>query len=470
MADEKDLDSTLEPEPASGETPEEDLDDSRENEVALALEEGDEPPDFASGDDLDDYDFEETAEGDGRDGGLLGRFGLDKRRLIIFGSAGAGGLVALIIGAFLIFGGGPPEGTSITVLTVDLVPRAAKEPSARKGLLTPPTAAGGEANAEDSPAGAPKNLGEPKTLNQMAGTDAPREAGPADGIVVAAMTAASFGPAPRQQPAVALVPAPDPALVEEGAAGPLPKIGADGREPWQIYKKPHDGDPNEKRIAIIVGGLGLSTAATQAAIERLPASVTLAFDSYAPNLRNWLAQAREAGHEVLISVPMEPANFPFSDPGPLALKTDVDAESNIKKLNQILGQATGYVGVVNVMGSQFAGSEAAIKPILQSLNDRGLMYVDDGMVERSQAPKLADSMGMPWAIGNAKIDAVESRAAISAKLSELEALAQKTDSAIGLAEPTPITIAQLSSWIPTLAAKKLVLAPISALAVVTRKK
>lgn len=463
MADEKDLESTLEPDSESGETPEVVLGDSPENEAAPVFEERDEPPDFRSGDGLDDYDFDETVEDGDKDGGRIGLFGLDNRRLIIFGSAGAGGIVALAIGAFLIFGGGPPEGTSITVLTVDLVPRAAKAPSARKGLLTPPSAERGKADAENA-------LGGPKTLNQMAGAEAPVEAGPGDGIVVAAMTPASFGPAPPRQPSLALIPAPDPALVEEGVAGPLPKIGVDGREPWQIYKKPHDGDPNEKRIAIIVSGLGLSTAATEAAIERLPASVTLAFDSYAPNLRNWLAQARAAGHEVLISVPMEPANFPFSDPGPLALKTDVDAENNIKKLNQILGQATGYVGVVNVMGSQFAGSEAAIKPILQSLNERGLMYVDDGMVERSQAPKLADSMGMPWAKGNTKIDVVESKAAISAKLSELEALARKTESAIGLAEPTPITIAQLSSWIPTLAAKKLVLAPISALAVVTRVK
>lgn len=469
MADKEELDPPPEFEPDPDEAPDETAvamaDDVADDVADDAL--GDAPGDaagkddgeldFASGDDLDDYAFDDNDD-DAGDQGLKGRLSgllkLDRRRLIIFGSAGGGGIVALILATFLIFGGGPPEGTSVTMLSVDLVPRVATKPSARKGLLTPPAAG--------------KSSG-PRTLNQMANDDTPVPTGPGEGIVVAAMTPAAFGPTPLKQPAVALIPAPDPALVEEGAAGPLPKVGSDGREPWQIYKKPHAGDPDEKRIAIIVGGLGLSRVATQAAIDRLPAAVTLAFDSYAPNLRNWLAQARAGGHEVLISVPMEPANFPFSDPGPLALKTDVDAENNIKALNQVLGLATGYVGVVNVMGSQFTGSEAALKPILQSLHERGLMYVDDGMVESSQAPKLADTIGMPWAKGNAKIDAVMSKSAIAAKLAELEALARKTDSAIGLAEATPVSIAQLTAWASTLAPKKLVLAPISALAVVTRK-
>ena len=41
-----------------------------------------------------------------------------------------------------------------------------------------------------------------------------------------AAPAAAIGP---------LVPAPDPALVETTADGPLPKIARDGRKPWQVY-------------------------------------------------------------------------------------------------------------------------------------------------------------------------------------------------------------------------------------------
>ena len=55
-------------------------------------------------------------------------------------------------------------------------------------------------------------------------------------------------------------------------------------------------------------------AATIAAINHTPAEVTLAFDPYAKNVGDWVGLARTAGHETLISLPMEPDDFPTSDP------------------------------------------------------------------------------------------------------------------------------------------------------------
>ena len=46
--------------------------------------------------------------------------------------------------------------------------------------------------------------------------------------------------------------------------------------------------------------LGLSRAATEAAIAKLPPSVTLAFSPYARNLKTWPERAKGAGHEVLV--------------------------------------------------------------------------------------------------------------------------------------------------------------------------
>ena len=70
------------------------------------------------------------------------------------------------------------------------------------------------------------------------------------------------------------------------------------------------------KIAIVVSGLGLSAKATTAALDSLPAGVTLGFAPYAGDVQHWVAQARQRGHEVLLEVPMEPFDFPDSDPGP----------------------------------------------------------------------------------------------------------------------------------------------------------
>src|SRR3546814_13020009 len=44
--------------------------------------------------------------------------------------------------------------------------------------------------------------------------------------------------APQSEVAAGLHPHPDPQLIQQGKLGPLPIIGADGREPWQFYARP----------------------------------------------------------------------------------------------------------------------------------------------------------------------------------------------------------------------------------------
>src|SRR3984885_6001362 len=117
--------------------------------------------------------------------------------------------------------------------------------------------------------------------------------------------------APPQPPApTGLGPAPDLALVEAAPIGPLPKIEAlpDGRtrQPWQVYARPFDAPDTKPRVAVLLTGLGLSSAPTEAAINRLPPEVTLSFSPYAEHLGDWLQAARAAGHEVLLDLPLEP--------------------------------------------------------------------------------------------------------------------------------------------------------------------
>ena len=101
-----------------------------------------------------------------------------------------------------------------------------------------------------------------------------------------------------------------------GPAGPLPIIAPDGRTPFEAYRRPFVPD-NRPKVALVIGGLGLNSRATQTAIEALPAEVTLSFSPYADGLQGWIDRARAAGHEVLLEIPMEPVDFPDNEiPGP----------------------------------------------------------------------------------------------------------------------------------------------------------
>jgi len=97
----------------------------------------------------------------------------------------------------------------------------------------------------------------------------------------------------------------DPALVENTAEGPLPRIADDGRKPMNVYAgtAPAGG---KFKIAIVVNGLGLSAIATKAALDALPGNVTLGFTPYGADAGKWVSDARARGHEVLLQVPMDP--------------------------------------------------------------------------------------------------------------------------------------------------------------------
>ena len=276
-------------------------------------------------------------------------------------------------------------------------------------------------------------------------------------------------PGPEPQPSapsqeVALRVAPDPELLAPSPNGPLPVIAPDGRQAWQAYARSFT-DPEERpRIAILLGPLGLIEAASYSAIQQLPATVTLAFAPYTRNLDEWIAQARAGGHEVILHIPMEPFDYPNSDPGPHTLLTSISADDNIQRLEWLLGRATGYIGVSNFMGDRFTSSADHLRPVLEVLKSRGLMFLDAQASRNSVAARVALDLGVPRALNNRFIDSEASRIAIDARLFELERIAKQVGTAVGIGFPYPVTIERIASWAPTLAGKGLILAPLSAVA------
>ena len=86
---------------------------------------------------------------------------------------------------------------------------------------------------------------------------------------------------------VRLTPAPDKRLVERSHFGLLPRVGADGARPADVYARPVVEPAELKgapRVAIMVGGLGIDEKGTIAAIDKLPTAVSLAFAPYGADL------------------------------------------------------------------------------------------------------------------------------------------------------------------------------------------
>lgn len=275
---------------------------------------------------------------------------------------------------------------------------------------------------------------------------------------------------PESAPTIALAPAPDRQLTEKGAHGPLPRISADGRRPMNVYARPVATSTklpsNAPRIAIMIGGMGLSQNATRHALEKLPPPVTLAFAPYGQSLAGQVAHAREQGHEVILQAPMEPYDLAGDGPGPRMLRTAAAKAEIRDNLHWLMSRFPGYVGVANFLGAKFLADPSALAAVIEETGSRGLFLLDDGSSPQSLVGKVASAAAAPYLIADLIIDADRSGAAIEKALLQLEAVAREKGVAVGVATGLPETVDRIAAFTASLERRGIALVPVSA-AVVT---
>jgi len=260
----------------------------------------------------------------------------------------------------------------------------------------------------------------------------------------------------------------DQRLLETTRHGAIPKIAPDGARPFTLYAHPRKlpaDKTDAPRIAIIVGGLGISATGTADALAKLPAPVTLGFAPYGADLDKLAERARAENHDVLLQAPMEPFDYPDNDPGPQTLLTSLTPDQNIDRLHWQMSRFQGYVGIVSYMGARFTASEQSLAPVLRETAKRGLIYVDDGASPRSVASQFAGSHNLPFAKADVVIDTVPTPVEIDRALARLEMAARDHGTAVGLANALPGTVTRIAEWAKKVEARGFVLVPITMVAV-----
>jgi len=353
-------------------------------------------------------------------------------------------------------------GATVTVKLPGEEPQATELPAVR-----PEDSAEDEAEREDEEAEDTEDSEEVEESETAAleETEESEEAGEGDEPSDSAGAMTNIALVAPRTPVKEIIPLalPDPALLQETSRGALPIIGPDGREPWKVYGRKVAPAGNLPRLAVVVSGLGLSADATERAIN-LPKEVTLSFTPYGPQLETDVAAARQAGHEVLMDLPMEPISYPADDPGPHTLLTSLNPSDNIARLDWLLGRFKAYVGVINHMGSRFTASPDPLRPILHALKDRGLMFVDSRSTSKSVAAGLARQMKLPNASNDRFIDHEPTRGAIDQSLAAAEGEARARGVALVVARPFPVTLERMAEWLPMLESRGIEIVPITAIA------
>ncbi len=217
------------------------------------------------------------------------------------------------------------------------------------------------------------------------------------------------------------------------------------------------------RIALLLRGVGRNNSDTADAIGLLPAAVSLGFWPYASQGHDLASKAREKGHEVIVQVPLEPADYPATNPGPDTLLTSLSPEQNAQRLEEVLKRFDGHSGVTNLMGGKMLHAKAQLKPVLEELKSRGLLYVGESSRSHTTVRELAHEINLRYGAADVLLDNRPSPQAVDKALSRLVAIARQRGSAIGVGNANAVTVQQVHQWAETLAAQNITLVPVGVL-------
>ncbi len=259
--------------------------------------------------------------------------------------------------------------------------------------------------------------------------------------------------------AASLAEAPSPSLIERSTVGDLPKRGG-GSNPWQYYSRPFT-KTDKFIIAMLVVDLGLNQRLSESAFA-LPPEVSFSFSPYGVETSTLVKNARNLGHEAWLHLPVQPKDYPASDPGPFGLIAELDARENTTRLYHSLASFAGYSGVSLPVGEGFSASTSGLKLVLEQLKERGLALIFSHRTTNVETLKLLNNYDSIAITGDLIIDADPNPESISNMLNTLEKIARAKGSALGIAHGYPITIHTLKKWAANLPTD-VELAPVSAL-------
>jgi uncharacterized protein len=243
--------------------------------------------------------------------------------------------------------------------------------------------------------------------------------------------------------------------------GPVPELPYEElgpRPPKEIFipqAQPSKGEkagkpvPELHKIAIVIDDLGYDRHIAQEFID-LQAPLTLSFLPQAPHAKEMALLAREKGKETLLHLPMEPLDYPRTNPGPGALLLSMSATEIIQIIDNDFKEFPFVPGANNHMGSRFTENREKMAPVLEYLKKRNLFFLDSLTTAQSVVPSLAEDLGVKYLQRNIFLDNEIAEGPIRQQLEKLIRLAQARGFAVGSGHPYPLLIQVLRDQLPSI--------------------
>jgi len=204
------------------------------------------------------------------------------------------------------------------------------------------------------------------------------------------------------------------------------------------------------RVVIVIDDLGerkdlvknflrLNTPLTFSILPQLSYSTLLA------------TELKNSGYETILHLPMEPEDYPGTNPGPGALLVSMDSSQIESTIQKDLKTVPGVVGVSNHEGSRFTANREKMAQTLKVLKKEGLFFFDSKTSRHSVVEELARDLGMPVVSNQVFLDTKDEYGSICEQLEKLRGRALRFGTAIGIGHiQRKFTADALAEYIPKL--------------------
>ena len=223
-------------------------------------------------------------------------------------------------------------------------------------------------------------------------------------------------------------------------------------EAEQSTVSPSEPESKPAYIAVVIDDMGISPNHTKEILS-MHIPITSAFLTYGHNLSTLVAQAIEAGHEVIMHTPMEPEGAANLAPDTLKVSMSDDEIKSI--FLSMLSKFDGIdvKGINNHMGSLFTESAEKLDVVMSILKEKEMYFLDSKTSKYSQGENVAAMEGVDYIARDVFLDNENDYEKITTQLKKAEKIAHKRGYAVAIGHPKSKTFLALRDWFETLEKK-----------------
>lgn len=209
-------------------------------------------------------------------------------------------------------------------------------------------------------------------------------------------------------------------------------------------------------IALVIDDFGYNAEGTDEMLQ-LGIPITAAVIPFLYNSEQDADKVHQAGHEVILHVPLESENGRVDLLGPMGITCDLSDQEIRKRVEDSLVQLKWAVGMNNHMGSKATQDKRVMENVLAVAKYHHLFFIDSRTTINTIVIETAEKMKVPSVRRDLFLDHSKSPSDIEKQLLELADIALENGYAIGIGHVGPaggkVTANAIKKMIPILEKK-----------------